>query len=97
VVNVARESGFPLAVRGGGHSLASHGTCDDGVVLDLSGMRTLDVDATQRTAWAGAALTAGDYTAATAEHGLATGFGDTPPGWWGLLLTVYRIASILLL
>jgi FAD/FMN-containing dehydrogenase len=78
VVNVARESGFPLAVRSGGHSLAGHGTCDDGVVLDLSGIRTIDIDATTRTAWAGAGLTAGDYTAATAEHGLATGFGDAP-------------------
>jgi FAD/FMN-containing dehydrogenase len=37
----------------------------------------LDIDVHRRTAWAGAGLTAGEYTAATAVHGLATGFGDT--------------------
>ena len=39
--------------------------------------RTLEIDVEGRTAWAGSGLTAGDYTTAAAEHGLATGFGDT--------------------
>lgn len=77
VVNLARETGLPLAVRCGGHSAAGHGVVDDGIVLDLRDMTRLDIDVDGRTAWAEAGLTAGAYTTAVAEHGLATGFGDT--------------------
>ncbi|HEX5811639.1 MAG TPA: FAD-dependent oxidoreductase, partial [Pseudonocardia sp.] len=77
VVRLAREHGLELAVRSGGHSPAGHGTIDGGIVLDLAGLKDLDIDVHRRTAWAGAGLTAGEYTAATAAHGLATGFGDT--------------------
>jgi FAD/FMN-containing dehydrogenase len=77
VVSFAREAGLELAVRGGGHSVAGYGVSDGGVVLDLSEMRALDIDADRRTAWAEAGLTAGEYTSAAAERGLATGFGDT--------------------
>ena len=45
-------------------------------MLDLSDLRGLEIDAQGRTAWAGTGLTAGDYTVAAGEHGLATGFGD---------------------
>jgi FAD/FMN-containing dehydrogenase len=76
VIAFARDTGLELAVRGGGHSLAGHGVSDGGVVLDLSEMRALEIDADERTAWAEAGLTAGEYTAAAAQHGLATGFGD---------------------
>jgi FAD/FMN-containing dehydrogenase len=77
VVSFARANGLELAIRGGGHSLASHGTSDAGMVLDMSDMRELHVDPERRIAWAQAGLTAGQYTAQTARHGLATGFGDT--------------------
>lgn len=77
VVSLARESGLALAVRGGGHSVAGHSTSEGGLVLDLSQMKGLEIDVAGRTAWAEAGLTAGEYTAAAAEHGLATGFGDT--------------------
>lgn len=77
VVTFARETGLELAVRSGGHSGAGHGTCDGGIVLDLSAMKGLEIDPEGRTAWAEAGLTAGEYTARVAEHGLATGFGDT--------------------
>jgi FAD/FMN-containing dehydrogenase len=77
VIAMARESGLELAVRGGGHSGAGHGVCDGGIVLDLSDMRALEIDPERRTAWAETGLTAGEYTAAAAVHGLATGFGDT--------------------
>ena len=46
-------------------------------MLDLSEMKDLQIDVSGRTAWAQTGLTAGEYTAATAVHGLATGFGDT--------------------
>jgi hypothetical protein len=77
VVSAARETGLELAVRSGGHSLAGHGVCDGGIVLDLSDMRGLEIDPEGRTAWAQTGLTAGQYAKATAAHGLATGFGDT--------------------
>jgi FAD/FMN-containing dehydrogenase len=77
VVSLARMAGLELAVRSGGHSLAGHSLSEGGIVLDLSNMRALDIDAEHRTAWAETGLTAGEYTAAAAAYGLATGFGDT--------------------
>ena len=77
VVSLARETGLELAVRGGGHSGAGHGVTEGGIVLDLTNMRALDIDADGRTVWAETGLTAGEYTMAAGAHGLATGFGDT--------------------
>ncbi len=77
VVTLARECGAELAVRSGGHSRAGHGTSDGGIVLDLSAMNAVEIDAGGRAAWAQTGITAGDYTRATGEHGLATGLGDT--------------------
>jgi FAD binding domain/Berberine and berberine like len=77
VVALARASRLELAVRSGGHSLAGHSTTDGGIVLDLSDMKGLEIDADQRTAWAQTGLTTGEYTAAAGAYGLATGFGDT--------------------
>src|SRR5918997_1101157 len=65
------------AVRAGGHSAAGHSATEGGVVLDLRLLRELEIDPAARTAWAGAGLTAGEYTTAAHAHGLATGFGDT--------------------
>lgn len=75
VIEVARETGVPLAVKSGGHSVFC--LCDDGIVLDLSSLRELSIDVESRTAWTGPGVTAGQFTNAAAEHGLATGFGDT--------------------
>jgi FAD/FMN-containing dehydrogenase len=76
VITLARDTGTELAVRGGGHSPAGHGTSEGGLVLDLSALRGIEIDVERRTAWAATGLTAGEYTAAAGEHGLATGFGD---------------------
>jgi FAD/FMN-containing dehydrogenase len=77
VVTLARETGVELAVRSGAHSLAGHSVTEGGIVLDLSDMRALALDAERRTVWAQTGLTAGDYTNSVGAHGLATGFGDT--------------------
>jgi FAD/FMN-containing dehydrogenase len=77
VIALAREEEIELAVRGGGHSLAGHSVSDGGLVLDLADMKALDFDVERRTVWAQTGLTAAEYSAAAAEHGLATGFGDT--------------------
>jgi FAD/FMN-containing dehydrogenase len=76
VIALARDTGLDLAVRSGGHSVAGHGVCDGGIVLDLSDMRALEIDAERRTAWVETGLTAAEYTSAAGAHGLATGFGD---------------------
>ena len=77
VLLLARETGLELAIRSGGHGNAGLGVSEGGIVLDLSDMRALVIDAEQRTAWAQSGLTAAEYSIATGAHGLATGFGDT--------------------
>jgi FAD/FMN-containing dehydrogenase len=77
VIGIARETGLELAVRSGGHSAAGHSSTDGGVVIDVRDLKDLDIDVANKTAWAGSGLTAGEYSTAAAEHGLATGFGDT--------------------
>ncbi len=77
VVAIARQSGLELAVRSGGHSVAGQCVSDGGIVLDLSAMKELNIDLEHQTAWAQAGLTAGEYTSAVSQYGLATGFGDT--------------------
>src|SRR5215204_612476 len=77
LVKLARENGFELAVRSGGHSVVGHSTTEGGIVLDLSAMKDLQVNLEDKTVWAETGLTAGEFTAAVGAHGLATGFGDT--------------------
>lgn len=77
LVSLAREYGFELAVRSGGHSGAGHCTTEGGIVLDLSTMKDLQIDPAEKTAWAESGLTAGEFTSAVGAHGLAVGFGDT--------------------
>ena len=74
-VGFARDHDLPLAIRGGGHNGAGLGTCDDGVVIDLSLMRDVEVDPEARTARVGGGATWGDVDRATNEHGLATPSG----------------------
>lgn len=70
-VNFAREQRLPLAVRGGGHNVAGHGTCDDGLVIDLSPMKQIEVDPVARLARAGGGVTWAELDAATQVYGLA--------------------------
>jgi FAD/FMN-containing dehydrogenase len=71
-VNFARNNKLEIAVRGGGHNVAGFSTCDDGIVIDLSPMKKIEVDKTSQTAKAQAGLTWGEFDKATQEHGLAT-------------------------
>jgi FAD/FMN-containing dehydrogenase len=71
-VSFARDSGLDLAIRGGGHSVPGFGTCDGGVVIDLSRMRGVRVDPASSTARAEGGATWGDFNAATYPFGLAT-------------------------
>ncbi|WP_448810644.1 FAD-binding oxidoreductase [Agromyces bauzanensis] len=78
VVTIAAESGTPLGVRGGGHAYARHAVVDGGILLDLRGLSSVHIDPAERIGVAGGGATAGAYTTTAGEHGLATGFGDTP-------------------
>ncbi len=75
VVAFARDHDLLVAVRGGGHNGAGLGTCDDGVVIDLSQLNDIEVDPEARTVRVGGGATWGEVDAATNEHGLATPSG----------------------
>ncbi len=77
VVDLAREQGFELAVRSGGHSAAGHSVSEGGIVLDLSNLKGLEIDVAAEEAWAETGLTAGELTTAAQAEGLAIGLGDT--------------------
>src|SRR5713226_9667998 len=74
-VNFAREHELTLAVRGGGHNGPGLGTCDDGLVIDLSDMKGMRVDPVARTARVEGGCTWGDVDHATHPFGLATPSG----------------------
>ncbi|MDF3887974.1 FAD-binding oxidoreductase [Cupriavidus basilensis] len=74
-VNAARDSGMLLAVRGGAHNGAGLGTCDGGLVVDLSPMKGVFVDPKRSTIWVGGGCTWGDVDHAASAYGLATPSG----------------------
>src|SRR5205823_2186248 len=86
-VNFGRENGLDIAIRGGGHNGGGLGSVDDGLMIDLSGLKGVEVDADARTATIAGGCLLREVDAATGEHGLATpvGFiGSTGAG--GLML-----------
>ena len=86
-VNFARDNGLALAVRGGGHNIAGHALCDDGLVLDLSQMKAATVDPAGRRVTIEGGATLADLDAATQAHGLATPVGiNSTTGIGGLTL-----------
>jgi len=97
----AQNQNLPLAVRGGGHSRAGFGVCDGGVVIDLSGMKRVEVNAGKRVARAEAGALVRDLDQATQRFGLATTSGGCPTvgiagltlgGGEGLLMSKYGAA-----
>jgi FAD/FMN-containing dehydrogenase len=77
VLNFARATDLPLAIRSGGHSTIGASGCDGGLVIDLRDINAIDIDVAARTAWCGAGLTAGEVTRAVEQHRLIVGFGDS--------------------
>jgi FAD/FMN-containing dehydrogenase len=71
-VRFARDRDLEIAVRGGGHNVAGTAVCDDGIVIDLSAMRTVSVDPAERTALVQGGALWGDVDHQTQAHGLAT-------------------------
>lgn len=70
-VNLARDHGWTLAVRGGGHNGAGFGTCDGGLVVDLCRMKGVHIDPSERIARVEGGCTWGDVDHATHAFGLA--------------------------
>jgi FAD/FMN-containing dehydrogenase len=100
-VGVAREQELLVAVRGGGHSVVGLGTCDDGIVIDLGGLKSISVNPQARTARAGGGVLWGEFDAATQVHGLhtpggrvtTTGVGGfTTGGGYGWTSSKYGLA-----
>src|SRR5690348_1987549 len=74
-VNFARENKLVLAIRGGGHNGPGLGTCDDGLVIDLSRLRGVHVNPVARTVQVGGGCVWGDVDHATHAFGMATPSG----------------------
>ena len=66
--NSPRRPGLDLAVRSGGHSAAAHSSTEGGILLDLGGMKAIDIDVDGKTVWAETGLTAAELTTAVGEH-----------------------------
>jgi FAD/FMN-containing dehydrogenase len=74
-VRFARDHHLLVAVRSGGHSISGSSVCDGGIVIDLSGMKSIWVDPAKQTAWAQAGLRLREFVQATQTYGLATTTG----------------------
>lgn len=71
-VDFAQTSGLRAAIRGGAHNAAGHGTCDGGIVIDLSPMKGIQVDPSRRTAHAQGGVVWAELDRETQAFGLAT-------------------------
>ncbi len=86
-VNLARDHNLLVSIRGGGHNIAGNAVCDDGLMIDLSLMKTVRVDPIARRATVEPGCTLADFDAAAQVHGLATPLGiNSTTGVAGLTL-----------
>jgi FAD/FMN-containing dehydrogenase len=86
-VKFARDTELLVSVRGGGHNIAGNAVCDDGLMIDLSPMKSVQIDTKARRASVGPGCTLGDFDAAAQAYGLATPLGiNSTTGVAGLTL-----------
>ena len=86
-IQFGRTQNLLISIRGGGHNIAGNAVCDDGLMIDLSLMKDVQVDPTTRTASVGPGCTLGDFDRAVQVHGLATPLGiNSTTGVAGLTL-----------
>lgn len=112
VLRIASEYGLAVTVRGGGHNVAGRAVADEALLIDLSRMRSVSVQASSRTAEVQGGALWHDVDVATARHGLATPGGLVSStgvggftlgggsGWlmrsFGLAIDNLRAASVVL-
>jgi FAD/FMN-containing dehydrogenase len=83
----ARDHALEISVRGGGHNIAGTAVCDGGLMIDLSAVTEVTVDADRKRAYVEAGATLGDVDRATQRHGLAVPLGiNSTTGIAGLTL-----------
>jgi FAD/FMN-containing dehydrogenase len=86
-INFARSNDLLTAIRGGGHNVGGRALCDDGFVIDLSGMKSVFVDAANRKVRVQGGATLGEIDRETHVFGLAVPCGIVPKtGIGGLTL-----------
>jgi len=86
-VKFGRQHNLLVSIRGGGHNIAGNAVCDDGIMIDLSPMKSVRVDAKARRATVEPGCTLADFDAAAQAHGLATPLGiNSTTGVAGLTL-----------
>lgn len=86
-VNFARERLMLVSIRGGGHHIAGNSVADGGLVIDMSAMRTVEIDPGRRVARVGPGALLGDFDREAQAHGLATPLGiNSTTGVAGLCL-----------
>ncbi len=86
-VEFARKHNLLVSIRGGGHNIAGNAVCDDGLMIDLSLMKSVQVDPNARRATVEPGCTLADFDVAAQVHGLATPLGiNSTTGVAGLTL-----------
>lgn len=86
-VNFGRDQSLLISVKGGGHNIAGNAVCDDGLMIDLSQMKDIEIDVEKRRAFVGPGCTLADFDAAAQMYGLATPLGiNSTTGVAGLTL-----------
>lgn len=86
-IEFGRMQNLLISIRGGGHNIAGNAVCDDGLMIDLSLMKGVEVDPTTRRANVEPGCTLGDFDAAAQAWGLATPLGiNSTTGVAGLTL-----------
>jgi FAD/FMN-containing dehydrogenase len=86
-IQVARQNGLEISIRGAGHNIAGNAVCEGGMMIDLSTMTNVRVDAAKRRAFVEPGVTLADFDKAVQEHGLATPVGiNSTTGIAGLTL-----------
>ncbi len=86
-LHFAREQGLEVSVRGAGHNIAGNAVCEGGIMIDMSNMTQVRVDAVKKIAYVQPGARLGDIDKATQQHGLATPLGiNSTTGTAGLTL-----------
>jgi FAD/FMN-containing dehydrogenase len=86
-LHFSRAQQLELSIRGAGHNIAGNAVCEGGVMIDLSAMNTVRIDADKKRAYVGPGATLADFDEVAQKHGLATPVGiNSTTGISGLTL-----------